>query len=268
MEPFQSRGRLLRGFTLIELLVVIAIIALLASLLLPALSKAKGTAKAITCKSNLKQQGVALQIYRDDYGFYPPFLLGITIQSKTVYLEFAHFIQMGIGGRNVFGCPAADPEFSFRTNDVVEVGLPDRKRSYGANELGSFHLGPPIFPPGGLAFIEGGNAASNPWYCLPESKVVAPSAFIVLGDSQADGKLDAYLGTRASPSDLMKQCWPGNRHHKGANMLFADGHIEGRSQREWLKRHPSVRRLWNVDNQPHEEGWWPDEQSIYDRLIP
>ena len=69
----KSRCRRLRpGFTLIELLVVIAIIAILIALLLPAVQQAREAARRSTCRSNLKQIGIALHDYHDTHGSFPP----------------------------------------------------------------------------------------------------------------------------------------------------------------------------------------------------
>ena len=71
LRKYSTRLRLLPGFTLIELLVVISIIALLMSLLLPALARAKKLALQIQCASNMRQIGIALHEYGNEYGNYP-----------------------------------------------------------------------------------------------------------------------------------------------------------------------------------------------------
>src|SRR5271156_3290962 len=70
-QPNPKGGRYFRGFTLIELLVVIAIIAILAAMLLPALAKAKQKAKQTGCINNMRQIGIALVMYADNYNQYP-----------------------------------------------------------------------------------------------------------------------------------------------------------------------------------------------------
>src|SRR5688572_28331002 len=80
-----------RAFTLIELLVVIATIAILASLLLPALSSAKATAHIAACKSNLRQISMCIQMYVDTEGAYPrgsPADGSVTLVIKNVNFWF------------------------------------------------------------------------------------------------------------------------------------------------------------------------------------
>ena len=85
MPTFANPARR-QGFTLIELLVVIAIIAMLAAFLLPALSKAREQAAAISCLNNTRQLGLACQLYTDDHESFLPYNLVMTDSSPEPIL--------------------------------------------------------------------------------------------------------------------------------------------------------------------------------------
>lgn len=198
------------AFTLVELLVVISIIAILASLLLPALRNAKEKGKDIMCKSNMKQCGFAMQSYIGDSGGI--LILGSYTGVAGSSKSWIEYLNGNIGGEvylsknDVAICPSFYPEKYL-----------SRSYTYGSHITATYLQGT-FLPPG---------YTSGPF--IKVSAVTSPGSQWVLGDSVGNWSslsrwAQGYL-INDVPSGI--SCGLHIRHFNGANFLFLDGHVNG-----------------------------------------
>ncbi len=204
-EPERATKPALRAFTLVELLVVIAIIALLAAILLPALSRAKESARATQCLNQMRQLVLAVRLYADDNGDKFP---------RSQHSAFAHGELPW--ERSV--APLLGSTTTLWTNLLQRVyHCPSDKRigplSYGLNVY--YELGPED------------DYIGKPQTWRRTSEVPHPAATMLFAESASgsDGGMGAdhimpnFWVTAADASDVAQ-----TRHGKRANYNFADGH--------------------------------------------
>lgn len=254
-----------RGFTLIELLVVIAIIAILAALLLPALSRAKAKALDIACLNNLRQLQTCWHLYAVDHDdVLPPNNSVYSLTSGTPLAEGGSWCagntRVDTDTRNIenallfpynrstaiYRCPA--------DRSTVE-GHPGLLRTRSYNMSLSVN-GWPEFDPW--------LARSIPSYKkLTQIQSPGSSRLLVFLDVHEDSILDALFGIPVQATWGDARVWwdiPANRHNQGCNLSFADGHVE-----HWRWRVPKVVRVrLAAQFVPDEE--LPDYRRVQDGI--
>lgn len=249
-------SKLRSAFTLIELLVVTAIIALLASLLLPTLSRAKSASLSTRCKSNLRQIGIGLALYVDEFRAYPktrgPWGPGAVTYRAWVPLVTPYAGSIPMADRRmtgIFACPS--PEGTRYSSGGQTFSI---KPTYGYNHDGYQN-------DASAAKFRGLGGSSLP---LPtgESEVIHPSGMIAIGDDAMNGPNNSVAASdigfiRADNlswgSDFSASIFRAQKRHRGrANIVFCDGHVDIFTLKAlFLDRTDEALRRWNKDNEPH-----------------
>lgn len=215
-----------KAFTLIEMLVVIAIIALLASLLVPAVSNSIARAKKTSCASNLRQLGLAFQLYAmDPSNRFNRLPAPAPSTAKPWFVSISPYLQEQASGAKdltrIYKCPV----YATLRQDIQGTTSWDQL-GYGMN-----------------IYLEGSANTGWPWYPSPGalnyeyrvSEIKNPSQTILLADQASWNwgiRKDQLASQNTSGKYYDKAAGKlrGFRHGKTANFLFVDGHVTSLDQ--------------------------------------
>lgn len=205
VTPADCHRRRGQGFTLTELLVVISIIAILASFLMPTLSKSMSYARSINCANNLKQQATAMFLYADDNRS----ILAPQIGAAPAYTPYwnKRLVDGGYINQRVFYCPDMPAStFSWYTAP-----------HYGVNA--NLYTGV-----GGVQVVRNLASASK-----PSSKLFIMDSYQSNSDNTSNlarGYFRVIFMTISAPTNV-NFGRPAGRHNLVCNVVWLDGHLKG-----------------------------------------